>query len=192
MLSKLPSQNFKLCSKQYNEIILLHLIVAPQLGGSSRHNYSTKTRQEGHANDQAMYSLMSISSLALFISIVFALYFLIHSFNNILSLLLCFLYAIFPFSYVSFYYILFLFLSPFSFFHPFSFLLLNLFLLTFSCIFSLVFHFFLAISISAFFLFLPFFPFSYFIFDILKILLFLKNLLFSLSILFNDPRKFVC
>ena len=70
MLSKLPSQNFKLCSKQYNEIILLHLIVAPQLGGSSRHNYSTKTRQEGHANDQAMYSLMSISSLALFISIV--------------------------------------------------------------------------------------------------------------------------
>jgi hypothetical protein len=118
MLSKLPSQNFKLCSKQYNEIILLHLIVAPQLGGSSLHNYSTKTRQEGHANDQAMYSLMSISSLALFISIVFAVYFLIHPFNNILSLLLCFLYAIFPFSYVSFYYFLFLFLflSPFSFF----------------------------------------------------------------------------
>ncbi len=112
MLSKPHTLNLKLHSKQYNEIVLLHLIVAPQLGGSWRHNYSTKTRQAGHSNEQAMYSLMSISSLANFISIVFALYFLIHSFNNILSLLLCFLYAIFPFSYVSFCYFLFLFLSP--------------------------------------------------------------------------------
>ena len=32
----------------------------PQLGGGRRHNYSTKTRQAGCANEQSMYSLMSM------------------------------------------------------------------------------------------------------------------------------------
>jgi hypothetical protein len=50
--------NIKLCSKQYNKKFVLHLIVAPQLGW--RHNYSTKTRQAGRANEQSMYSLMSM------------------------------------------------------------------------------------------------------------------------------------
>ncbi len=36
------------------------MIVAPQLGGNRQHNYSTKTRQAGHANEQSMYSLMSM------------------------------------------------------------------------------------------------------------------------------------
>jgi hypothetical protein len=39
----------KLCSKQYNKNFVLHLIVAPQLGGGQQHNYSTKTRQAGRA-----------------------------------------------------------------------------------------------------------------------------------------------
>jgi hypothetical protein len=60
MLSELHSLNFKLCSKQYNKKFVLHLIVAPQLGGSRQHNYSTKTRQAGCANEQSMYSLMSM------------------------------------------------------------------------------------------------------------------------------------
>ncbi len=40
--------------------------MAPQLGGNDgnggarRHNYSTKTRQAGRANEQSMYSLMSM------------------------------------------------------------------------------------------------------------------------------------
>ncbi len=34
--------------------------MAPQLGGGRRHNYSTKSRQAGRANEQSMYSLMSI------------------------------------------------------------------------------------------------------------------------------------
>jgi hypothetical protein len=33
MLSELHSLNLKLCSEQYNKVILLHLIVAPQLSG---------------------------------------------------------------------------------------------------------------------------------------------------------------
>ncbi len=52
--------NLELCSKQYNKKFVLHLIVAPQLGGGRRHNYSTKTRQAGCANEQSMYSLMSM------------------------------------------------------------------------------------------------------------------------------------
>jgi len=62
MLSELHSLNLKLCSKQYNKKFVLHLIVAPQLGGGWRHNYSTKTRQagQGQANEQSMYSLMSM------------------------------------------------------------------------------------------------------------------------------------
>jgi hypothetical protein len=38
----------------------LHLIVAPQPCSGWRHNYSTKTRQAGRANEQSMYSLMSM------------------------------------------------------------------------------------------------------------------------------------
>jgi hypothetical protein len=38
----------------------LHLIVAPQLISGWQHNYSTKTRQVGQANEQSMYSLMSM------------------------------------------------------------------------------------------------------------------------------------
>jgi hypothetical protein len=60
MLSKLHSTNLKLGSKEYNIILLLHLIVAPQLSRGWRHNYSTKTRQAGPANEQSMYSLMSM------------------------------------------------------------------------------------------------------------------------------------
>jgi hypothetical protein len=61
MLSEPQGLNLKLCSKQYNKIILLHLIVAPQLSGSQQHNYSPKTRQAGHANEQSMYyCLMSM------------------------------------------------------------------------------------------------------------------------------------
>jgi hypothetical protein len=62
MLSELHSLNLKLCSKQYNKKFVLHLIVAPQLGGGRRHNYSTKTRQAGRANEQSMYSHMSMDS----------------------------------------------------------------------------------------------------------------------------------
>ncbi len=52
--------NLKLCSKQYNKIYILHLIVAPQLSSGWQHNYSTKTRQTGCANEQSMYSLTSM------------------------------------------------------------------------------------------------------------------------------------
>ncbi len=60
MLSELHNLSTKLCSKQYNKILVLHLIVVPHLGGSRWHNYSTKTRQVGRANEQSMYSLMSM------------------------------------------------------------------------------------------------------------------------------------
>jgi hypothetical protein len=62
MLSKLHSLNLKLCSKQYNKNFVLHLIVAPQLGGGRQHNYSTKTKLAGYANEQSMYSLMSMGA----------------------------------------------------------------------------------------------------------------------------------
>jgi hypothetical protein len=60
MLSELHSLNLKLCSKQYNKKFILHLILAPQLSSGWRHNYSTKTRQAGWANEQSMYSIMSM------------------------------------------------------------------------------------------------------------------------------------
>ncbi len=61
MLSELQSLNLKLCSKQINKIAILHLIVAPRLSGDWQHNYSTKTRQAGYANEQSMYySVMSM------------------------------------------------------------------------------------------------------------------------------------
>jgi hypothetical protein len=50
----------KLCSKKYYKIDLLHLIVTPQLSGGWQHNYATKTRQAGFANEQSIYSLMSM------------------------------------------------------------------------------------------------------------------------------------
>ncbi len=53
---------FILCSKQYNKNFVLHLIVALQLRSGWWHNYSTKTRQAGRANEQSMYSLMSMGS----------------------------------------------------------------------------------------------------------------------------------
>jgi len=55
MLSELHSLNLKLCSKQHNKNIVLDLIVAPQLSSGQQHNYSTKTRQAGHADEQSMY-----------------------------------------------------------------------------------------------------------------------------------------
>ncbi len=60
MLSELHSLNLKLCSKQYNKIFVLHLIVVPQLSSGWWHNYLTKTRQPGWANEQSIYSLMSM------------------------------------------------------------------------------------------------------------------------------------
>ncbi len=60
MLSELHSLNLKLCSKQYNKKFVLHLIVVPQLSSGWQHNFSTETRQAGHANEQSMYSLMSM------------------------------------------------------------------------------------------------------------------------------------
>ncbi len=38
--------------------------MAPKLGGGWLHNYSTKTRQGGHANELSMYSLMSMFDTA--------------------------------------------------------------------------------------------------------------------------------
>jgi len=57
MLLKLHSLNLKLCSKQYKNICF-----APDCGATAgwQHNYSTKTRQAGWANEQSMYSLMSM------------------------------------------------------------------------------------------------------------------------------------
>jgi hypothetical protein len=60
MLSELHSLNLKLFSKQHNRIFVLHLIVVPQLSSGWQHNYSTKARQAGCANEQSMYSLMSM------------------------------------------------------------------------------------------------------------------------------------
>jgi len=62
MLSELHSLNLKSCSKQYNKKNL-HLIVAPQLSSGWQHNYSTKTRKAGWANEQSMYSLMSMRQI---------------------------------------------------------------------------------------------------------------------------------
>jgi hypothetical protein len=65
MLSGLHSFNLKLCSKQYNKKFALHLIVAPQLSSDWWHNYSTKTRLVGRANERSMYSLMSMAPIHL-------------------------------------------------------------------------------------------------------------------------------
>ncbi len=60
---ELQSLNLKLCSKKYNEIFVLHLIVVPQLSSGWQHNYSTKTSQAGHANWQSMYSIVSMAKI---------------------------------------------------------------------------------------------------------------------------------
>jgi hypothetical protein len=53
--------NLKLCSKKYNKIALLHLIVVTMLSGGWQHNYSTETRQAGDADEQSVYyCLMSM------------------------------------------------------------------------------------------------------------------------------------
>ncbi len=60
MLSELQSLNLTFWSKQYNKKFVLHLIVAPHLSSVRWHNCSTKTRQAGQANEQSIYSLMSM------------------------------------------------------------------------------------------------------------------------------------
>jgi len=60
MLAGFHSFNLKLCSKQYNKKFVLHLIVVPQLSSGQQQNDSTKTRPAGQANEQSMYSLMSM------------------------------------------------------------------------------------------------------------------------------------
>jgi hypothetical protein len=62
MLSELHNLNFKICTKQYNKIDVLHLIEVPQLGGGWQHNFSTKTRHAGRAIEHLMYSLMSMNN----------------------------------------------------------------------------------------------------------------------------------
>jgi hypothetical protein len=49
--------NLKLCSKQYNRIFVLHLIVVPQTSSGWQHNYSTKKGRQA----------MPISSLCIFL-----------------------------------------------------------------------------------------------------------------------------
>jgi hypothetical protein len=53
---------FLASNSQYNKKFVLHLFVVPQLSSGRQHNYSTETRQAGHANEQSMYSLMSIKN----------------------------------------------------------------------------------------------------------------------------------
>jgi len=60
-LFKLQNFNLKSCSKQNYQIDLLPLIVVPQLSNGWWHDYSTKTRPVGHANEQSIYCLMSIN-----------------------------------------------------------------------------------------------------------------------------------
>ncbi len=50
----------------YNKVDLLRLIVAPQLCGGWQHNYLTKTRQMGLANEQSTYYLMSMIKTSLY------------------------------------------------------------------------------------------------------------------------------
>jgi hypothetical protein len=59
-LYELHNINLKLCGKQDNKIDLLHPLVAPQLSGGWQHNYSTKTREASHANEQSFYLLSYI------------------------------------------------------------------------------------------------------------------------------------
>ncbi len=63
VLSELHSLNLNLCSKQYNKKFVWHLIVVPQLSSGSQHNYSTNTRPAGQANEESMYSLISMGSI---------------------------------------------------------------------------------------------------------------------------------
>ncbi len=58
ILSENQNLGLMLCSKQQKKINLLYLIVVPQLSGGWFHNYSTKTRQASHGNEQSMYSFI--------------------------------------------------------------------------------------------------------------------------------------
>jgi hypothetical protein len=60
MLSELHNFNLKLCSKKYNKIVCFAPDCGTTVNGVWQHNYSTKIWQTGHANDQSMYSLMSV------------------------------------------------------------------------------------------------------------------------------------
>jgi hypothetical protein len=51
MLSELLSLNLNLNSKRHKKVDLFHLIVAQQLSCGWQHNYSTKTKQAGNANE---------------------------------------------------------------------------------------------------------------------------------------------
>jgi hypothetical protein len=66
MLSDLHCLNLKLCSKLYNKNFVLRLIVMPHLSSEQQHNYSSRTRQVGHTNEQSMYSLMSMVETVIF------------------------------------------------------------------------------------------------------------------------------
>ncbi len=59
--SELNKLYLKLCCKNYYKINLLHQIVVPQVSGGWQHNYSTKTRQAGYANEQSIYSKLSMT-----------------------------------------------------------------------------------------------------------------------------------
>jgi hypothetical protein len=61
MLFELHNFNLKLRSKRKFKIDLFYLIVVPQLSGGWQYNLSTKTRHVGHANEQSMYSMLSMS-----------------------------------------------------------------------------------------------------------------------------------
>jgi hypothetical protein len=58
ILPELYNLNLKLCNKWYDKIYLLHQIVVPQLNGGWQQNYSTKTRQADHANEQSLFSVV--------------------------------------------------------------------------------------------------------------------------------------
>ncbi len=60
ILSELHQLDLKLCSKQSYKTDLLHRIVVPQQSGGCWHNYSSKTRQAGCANEQFTYSQLSM------------------------------------------------------------------------------------------------------------------------------------
>jgi hypothetical protein len=60
VLFELRNFDFNLCSKQYNKINLLKLIVAPHLTGGWQHYHSAKKSRSGHAKEQPIYYLISM------------------------------------------------------------------------------------------------------------------------------------
>jgi hypothetical protein len=61
----LHSLNLKLCSKQLNKNFVLYLMLAPQLSSGWQHNYSTKTRQMGCANEQSIILCLCIPKITI-------------------------------------------------------------------------------------------------------------------------------